>query len=99
MSKPTSPKPEEARFRVKVVPRSSQLRVNLEPDNSLKVWVNAPPVDGAANEAVCQLIAKAIGVPKSAVEVVSGATSRNKVIRIVGVSQDTALSHLGPKGP
>lgn len=50
----------------------------------LKIRVSAAPSDGAANKAVAVLLAKALGAPKSAVEVVSGHTARVKQIRIAG---------------
>lgn len=96
MSKPKSLKPEPATFHVRIVPRSSQSKVFLEPDGNLKVWVNAPPVDGAANAAVCDLIAKSLGVPKSAVAVVAGHSGRSKVVQIAGLDQAEARARLGP---
>jgi uncharacterized protein YggU (UPF0235/DUF167 family) len=53
-------------------------------DGRLVVRVAAPPVAGAANAAVCELVAKAVGVPKSRVSVVRGARSRDKLVRIEG---------------
>jgi len=47
-----------------------------------RVWVSAPPEDGKANAAVCRLVAKALGLPKSAVSVARGDTSREKLLRI-----------------
>lgn len=97
MSKPKSPKPDKAFIKVRVVPRSSQSKIAGEPDGSYKVWVNAPPVDGAANDAVCSLIAEALKVPKNTVEMVSGHTSRSKVIQVAGLTQVEVSFRLGPK--
>jgi hypothetical protein len=47
----------------------------------------SPPVDGEANAAVIELLAKTLGVAKSAVEVVAGATSRRKTIKVRGISR------------
>jgi|TARA_R110000782_G_scaffold13999_22_gene41733 uncharacterized protein len=47
-----------------------------------RVWVSAPPEDGKANAAVCRLVAKALGLPKSAVSVARGDTSREKLLHI-----------------
>jgi len=58
------------------------------------VRVTAPPVDGKANAAVCALIARAAGVPKSRVSVVRGTASRDKVVRVEGVDA-AALRDLG----
>ena len=58
------------------------------------VRVTAPPVDGKANAALCALIAKAAGVPGSHVEVVRGQTSRDKVVRVDGVTAEALRSAL-----
>lgn len=68
-----------------VQPRASKPRLGPMHDGRLKVAVTAPPVDGEANAAVIELLAKAFGVPKRAVEVVAGASSRRKTVRIEGV--------------
>ena len=54
------------------------------------IRVTAPPVDGKANDALCRLVAKAVGVAPSSVSVVRGHTSRDKVVRVEGVD-DAAL--------
>jgi uncharacterized protein YggU (UPF0235/DUF167 family) len=56
------------------------------------VRVTAPPVEGRANAALCRLLAKAAGVPPSAVTVIRGQTGRDKLVRIEGVAQG-ALGH------
>jgi uncharacterized protein len=99
MSKPKSPKPEQATLHVRVVPRSSQSRLGREADGSLKVWVNAPPVDGAANEAVCAVVAEALGVAKGSITIVSGHSHRNKVVGITGLGQGDVNERLRSKGP
>ena len=57
-------------------------------DGSVKVYVTAPPEDGRANEAVVETIAEWLGVKRRQVTIVSGATSRNKLVRLTGVSQE-----------
>ncbi len=73
-------------FDVLVQPRASRAKVGPLHDGRLKVAVTSPPVDGEANAAVIELIAKTLGVSRSAVEVVAGATSRRKTIKVRGVS-------------
>jgi len=75
-------------FEVRVAPRASRNRVIGCQDGALKVTLTAPPVDGAANEALRKLLAKALGVSKSNVEIVRGNRARIKVLRIHGVSAD-----------
>jgi uncharacterized protein (TIGR00251 family) len=73
-------------FEVRVAPRASRDRVLGVHEGALKVALTAAPVDGAANEALRKLLAKALGVPKSDVEIVRGARARNKVLRVQGLS-------------
>jgi uncharacterized protein len=74
-------------FDVLVQPRASRAKVGPVHDGRLKILVTAPPVDGEANAAVIELIAKTLGVAKSAVSVVAGATSRRKTVRVEGVAR------------
>lgn len=69
-------------FSVYVQPRSSSAAIVGVHNNALKIKLTAPPADGAANKQCCKLIAKVLSLPKSAVEIVSGHTSRHKRIRI-----------------
>jgi hypothetical protein len=74
------------RLSVHVQPRASRNEVAGVHGDALKVRVQAPPVEGAANEAVCSTLAKALGVPRRNVAVVSGHLGRDKVVAIAGVS-------------
>ena len=57
--------------------------------------VTAPPAEGKANKAVCEVIANEVGVPKSRVAVIRGDTSRDKLVEISGISQTSAEAKLG----
>ena len=70
---------------IKVHARSKRESVTDNHDGSYKVEVKAPPVDGAANEAICELLAKHFGVHKRDVSVVTGATNNKKVVEIQGL--------------
>lgn len=85
----------EARVNVRVTPRASASRIAGVKDGVLLVRVTAPPVDGRANKAVCDLIAKEAKLPKSAVSVLRGDTGRDKVVALSGVSQTDAEARLG----
>lgn len=74
-------------FDVLVQPRVSRPKIGPIHDGRLKVAVTSPPVDGEANAAVVELLAKTLGVAKSAVEVIAGASSRRKTIKIAGVAK------------
>jgi uncharacterized protein (TIGR00251 family) len=82
---------------VRVTPRSSRDEVIGWQDGILRVRVRAAPVEGQANEALCRLIAKAAGVPFTAVDVISGSTSRMKTLSIEGLSEDEAKARLTSK--
>ena len=73
------------RINVKVHARSKRESVTQQPDGSYKVEVKAPPVDGAANEAICELIAEHFHVHKRDVSVVMGSTNNKKVIEVSGI--------------
>lgn len=81
-------------IRVRVTPRSGRDEVLGWQDDVLRVRVRAAPVDGQANEALCRLIAKQAGVPFSAVEVIGGATSRTKTLRIAGLDEVAVRARL-----
>jgi uncharacterized protein (TIGR00251 family) len=67
---------------VRVVPRSSRDRVAGVLGDRLKLQVTSPPVDGEANRAVCELLAKTAGLPNRAASVAAGATGRSKTVRL-----------------
>jgi uncharacterized protein (TIGR00251 family) len=76
---------------VRVQPRARHTALELTAQGALKVAVTAPPEDGRANEAVVALLAQSWRLPKSAFEVVQGATARNKTIGIIG--EPLVLAH------
>ncbi len=71
-------------FKVLVSPRSSCSQITGEHDGALRVRIAAPPVEGAANEELVRVLAKAFEVPRSAVEILSGHSSKRKSISIMG---------------
>ena len=70
------------RSEVKVHAKSKRESVVPQPDGSYKVDVKAPPVEGKANEAVCEVIAEFFKKPKRSVRVVMGSTNSRKVVEI-----------------
>jgi uncharacterized protein (TIGR00251 family) len=75
---------DELRLKVRVKPRAAKSRVLGPKGDTLEVAVAAPPVDGAANEELIRTLADHYGVPKRAVEILSGETARIKLVRVVG---------------
>ena len=74
------------RFRVRLVPRASRDEITGVLDGVLRVRLHAPPVDGAANDALVAFLADRLDVPRRGVRIVTGATSRTKLIEVEGVS-------------
>jgi uncharacterized protein (TIGR00251 family) len=87
---------------VLVQPRARRAEVGpVAPDaggDRLKVAVTAPPVEGAANAAVVEAIARALGVPRRAVSIVRGETGRRKTVRIEGVTAAAVMAVAGVTG-
>ncbi len=73
---------------VRIQPRASKNSVSRMEDGTLKIRLTAPPVDGAANEALIAFLSQTLAIGKSQIEIVSGHTSREKRIRINGMSLD-----------
>ena len=82
-------------LRVRVQPRASKNALGGEREGALVVRLTAPPVEGAANEALARFLGKTLGVAPSAVRVVSGASGRNKVVSVAGLDAATARERLG----
>ena len=73
-------------FTVRVVPRASKSQIVGEHDGALRVRIAAPPVDGAANAELIITLAKAFRVPRSAVEITGGHSSKLKQVTVIGTS-------------
>ena len=86
----------DAEIAIRLQPRASRAAVVGERDGRMVVRVTAAPVDGRANAALCALIAKRAGVPRSRVSVVRGQTARDKVVRVEGADAATVRAALRP---
>jgi uncharacterized protein YggU (UPF0235/DUF167 family) len=84
---------------IRVTPRAARERLAAGPDGGYVAHVTAPPVEGAANDALCRLVAKAAGVAPSRVSVVRGQRGRQKVVRVDGVEEADLLARLGASLP
>ena len=69
-------------FKIRVQPKSSRNQIVGTQGDAIKIKVTAPPAEGAANKACMEMLAKALGVPKSSLEITAGPASRNKTIFI-----------------
>jgi uncharacterized protein (TIGR00251 family) len=81
---------------IRVQPRAKRTEIAGERGGAIVIRVNAPPVDGRANQAVCRLIAKRLGVAAGTVRVVRGETARDKVVSVDGMdASDVRAALLG----
>jgi uncharacterized protein (TIGR00251 family) len=81
-------------FAVKVHPRAKKNAITGEVGDTLKLALSAPPVDGKANEACIGFFAKLLNVPRSSITIAAGQTSRNKLIRVAGLSAEEVRRRL-----
>ena len=88
-----------ARIRVRLTPRAARDEIVGWQNDVLRVRVTAAPLDGRANGALERLLAKALGLPKTAVRVIAGERSREKTVAIEGATQEDAHSRLRAARP
>ena len=81
-------------IRVKVLPRASVNQISGNDSGVIKVKLTAPPVEGKANKALVQFLAKELGMARRDVEIISGKRSRVKSIRIHGLSPEDVMRRL-----
>jgi len=81
-------------FAVKVQPRARKNAIIGTAGDALKLALTAPPVEGKANQAVIEFFAEFFEIPRSSVSIASGETSRNKVIRVSGMSAQQVRERL-----
>ena len=80
--------PSGATFQVKVHPRAKKNAITGEVGDALKLALTAPPVEGRANQACIEFLAEVLNVPRSSVTIAAGESSRNKVIRVAGLTAE-----------
>jgi uncharacterized protein len=84
------------RISVRAKPRASKSRVVRAQGLELEVALAAPPVDGAANAALLELLSTALSVRASALRLVLGQASKHKVVEVVGLSAEDVAARLAP---
>jgi hypothetical protein len=85
---------------VRVTPRASRNEiVELLDDGTIKVRIAAPPADNEANEALIEFLSEILGVSKSRLDIVAGASGRDKLISVIDMDVETVhqriLAHVG----
>ena len=86
-------------FKVRVVPRASRSEVVGEHDGAMRVRIAAPPVDGAANEALIRLLAQTLRVSRSDIEITAGRSGKLKTVRVVGLDPSAFRNLPDSHGP
>lgn len=81
-------------FAVRVHPRAKKNAITGEVGDALKISLTAPPIEGRANEACIAYVAELLKVPRSSITITSGQSSRNKVIRVAGMSVEELRKRL-----
>lgn len=81
-------------FEVRVAPRASRSKLNGVSDGALKISLTAPPVEGAANAALCELLSEVLGVPRRAVEIRQGERGKRKVVWIGALTRQALLDRV-----
>jgi len=74
-------------LKIKVEPRSSKSAIVGPYGDALKVKLTSPPVEGKANKELIALLSKELKIPKKDIEIISGQSSKNKVLKIIGLSR------------
>jgi len=82
-------------LRVRVQPRAAKDALSGSRDGALVVRLTAPPVAGAANEALRRFLGRTLGIAPTAVRVVRGAAGRNKLVAVSGIDAASARERLG----
>ncbi|HEV2329771.1 MAG TPA: DUF167 domain-containing protein [Verrucomicrobiae bacterium] len=79
---------------VKVQPRASRNKIGPAQGGELKVYVTAPPVDAAANEALIQLLADILNCARNQIEIMHGHKARRKILKLSGMTVEAVISGL-----
>ena len=86
-------------FAIRVQPRARKNAITGEMGDALKLALTAPPVEGKANEACVEFFANLLKVPRSSVTIAAGQSSRNKVIRVAGLTAVEVAKSLSFRSP
>ncbi|MBI4468172.1 MAG: DUF167 domain-containing protein [Acidobacteria bacterium] len=85
-------------FNVSVQPRASRNEIAGVREGACRIRLTAAPVDGRANKALVEMLASALGAPKSNIAIVRGETSRRKVVSVAGLKAARILELLHAQG-
>ena len=83
-------------FSAAILPRASKNEISGILNGALKIRLTSPPVEGAANRTLIKFLARQFGISASRVDIVSGLTGKNKIIRIEGMDEPTFMRKIFP---
>lgn len=84
-----------AALAIRVLPRASRNEIaEIRSDGTIRIRLTAPPVDGKANAALIQFLSEVLDIPRSRIEIVAGATGRDKLVSILDLDPDTASERI-----
>ena len=89
--------PSGAVLSLRIIPRAHKNAIQGEHGEALKIRLCAPPVDGAANAALVEFLSDHFSLPRARIQLLSGATSRNKRVLLAGCSSSSIRSILNPE--
>jgi uncharacterized protein len=92
---PLSPTPHGTRLTVRLLPRASKDEIAGRHGGSIRIRLTAPPVDGAANDALVRFLADRLGVARATVTLVRGHAARDKTVHIAGLPPEEVARRLG----
>ena len=92
---PITPTRDGIVLRLRVQPRASRTEIAGRHGDAIRIRLAAPPVDGAANDALIRFLAERLGVPRAAVTIVAGGGGRDKIVGVAGIAADEAGRRLG----
>lgn len=87
--------PDGVVLKIKVQPRASRNKIAGEIGDALKLMLTAPPVDGEANAACINFFSDLFSVPKKSIQILSGHTSRTKLVKVYGLTKSDILEKVG----
>jgi len=84
-----------AALAIRVTPRARRDEiVEVLADQTIKIRLTAPPVEGKANQALIEFLAKILGVPEAKIEIIAGATGRDKLVSILDMKSEVAQARI-----
>lgn len=86
--------PRSCTIPVRLKPNAKREKVEADEGGGLRVWVNAPPVEGRANAALIGLLSETLDIPKSYLSIKRGLGSKNKVVEIIGMTKEELLKRV-----